>query len=54
VEYAGVTYVCSGAVSGNWWKGDIDATREGYGVVDLYEDGSYQTQYVAYGWTPHA
>jgi 3',5'-cyclic-AMP phosphodiesterase len=54
VDYAGVTYVCNGAVCGNWWKGDIDATREGYGVVDLYEDGSYQTQYVAYGWTPRA
>jgi 3',5'-cyclic AMP phosphodiesterase CpdA len=52
VDYAGVTYVCNGAVCGNWWKGDIDATREGYGVVDLFDDGSFQTQYVAYGWTP--
>ncbi len=52
IEYAGVTYICSGAVSGNWWKGDHHGTQEGYAVVDLYDDGSIDWEYQDYGWTP--
>jgi predicted phosphodiesterase len=51
-EYLGVTYVCNGAVCSNWWKGNYQETDEGYGVVDLYADGTFDAQYVAYGWTP--
>lgn len=54
IEYAGVTYVCSGAVSGNWWKGKHHGTEEGYALVDLYDDGSFDWQYVDYGWQPPA
>jgi 3',5'-cyclic-AMP phosphodiesterase len=50
-DYAGVTYLCSGAVSGNWWKGRHYETAEGYNVVDLYDDGTFGWRYVAYGWT---
>lgn len=49
-EYAGVTYLCSGAVSGNWWKGKHYETAEGYNVVDLYDDGTFGWKYVGYGW----
>jgi Icc protein len=49
-EYLGVTYVCGGAVSGNWWKGPHQETREGYSLVDLYPDGAFDVQYVAYDW----
>jgi hypothetical protein len=52
VTYNGVTYCCNGAVSGNWWKGDHKECDEGYAVVDLYEDGSFENQYVAYNWIP--
>lgn len=52
VSYNGVTYCCNGAVCGNWWKGDHKECDEGYSLVDLYEDGSFETQYVAYNWTP--
>jgi predicted MPP superfamily phosphohydrolase len=52
VDYNGVTYLCNGAVSGAWWKGDNQECDEGYGVVDLYEDGSFDHQYVAYNWKP--
>ena len=52
VTYQGVTYVCGGAVCGDWWKGDLDGTDEGYTVVDLYEGGAFDARYVAYGWKP--
>ncbi len=52
LEYSGVTYICSGAVSGYWWKGDHATTDEGYSVIDLYKDGSFDQHYVAYGWKP--
>lgn len=52
VEYLGVTYICDGAVSGAWWGGDWHECDEGYGVIDLYDDGTFEYQYVAYGWTP--
>lgn len=54
VEYSGMTYISSGAVSGYWWKGDHATTDEGYSVLDLYQDGSFDQQYVAYGWKPRS
>ncbi len=50
VEYAGVTYLCSGAVCGSWWKGDHLGFDEGYAIIDLYSDGSFEHVYVPYGW----
>jgi 3',5'-cyclic-AMP phosphodiesterase len=50
VEMDGVTYICNGAVSGAWWKGRKDRCDEGYGVVDLFDDGSFQNTYATYGW----
>ncbi len=51
IEYLGVTYLCGGAVSGDYWKGirngECDA---GYSLIDLYDDGSFDRQYVTYGW----
>ncbi len=52
VDYCGVTYICGGAVCGDWWKGDHYECDEGYGIVDLYADGSFAHQYVAFGWEP--
>jgi len=51
VEYQGVTYICDGAVSGSWWKGANRGVSEGFGVVDLYDDGSFDHRYETYGWT---
>ena len=39
-----------GAVSGNWWKGHFHEFAEGYGVFDLFPDGTFEHQYVTYGW----
>jgi len=52
VEYLGITYICDGAVSAKWWGGNNQETEEGYGIFDLYNDGSFEYQYIAYGWTP--
>lgn len=51
VDYLGVTYLCGGAVSGNWWKGSrFEEADPGYDMLDLYDDGSVERQYVTYGW----
>jgi Icc protein len=50
IELDGVTYVCDGAVSGAWWKGPKERCAEGYGLFDLFDDGSFKHQYVPYGW----
>ena len=49
-DYNGVTYLCNGAVSGNWWKGRHHECDEGYAVIDLNSDGSFTHQYLTYGW----
>lgn len=54
MEYLGVTYACSGAVSGNWWKGSYHEFDPKYALVDLYKDGSFDIEMVSYGWTPKA
>lgn len=50
VDYNGVAYCCNGAVCGGWWKGPHRECREGYAVVDLFNDGSFENTYVEYGW----
>jgi 3',5'-cyclic-AMP phosphodiesterase len=50
ISYAGINFVNSGAVCGQWWKGSFHHTVEGYNVVDLYDDGTYRTEYLNYGW----
>lgn len=52
MSYEGVSFVCGGAVSGAWWKGPEDRCAEGYSLFDLYDDGSFEHEYVTYGWTP--
>ncbi len=50
VDFNGTTYLCNGAVSGNWWKGAHYECHEGYAVLDLYDDGSFGHEYVRFGW----
>ena len=45
VRYLGVTYACSGAVSSGWWKGRNQEFGNGYAIVDLYPDGSFDYRY---------
>ena len=46
VEYLGVKYLCNGAVSGNWWDGNYQEFPPAYVLVDLFDDGSSESQYV--------
>lgn len=50
VDFRGVSYLCNGAVSGSWWKGPQAEAFEGYALVDCYDDGSVEREYVGYGW----
>lgn len=50
VDYLGTTYLCNGAVCGAWWKGKHHEFSEGYALIDLYDDGSFEHRYVEYGW----
>lgn len=54
VEYQGVTYMCNGAVCGNWWKGRHKQCDEGYTLLDLYDDGTFDRAYTNYGWKADA
>jgi len=54
IEFGGVSYLCNGAVSANWWKGKHRGTDFGYAVVDLHDDGTVESRYVPYGWTARA
>ena len=47
--YQNVHYHCSGAVSGNWWNDEpYEMTHKGYGLFELFEDGSHTFKYVEY------
>jgi len=50
LEYNNVTYICDGAVCAAWWGGPFHQCQEGYGLFDLYEDGTFEHQYIDYGW----
>jgi 3',5'-cyclic AMP phosphodiesterase CpdA len=50
VELNGMTAICDGAVSGSWWGGPFQEVPEGYGVFDLWPDGTFAHQYHTYGW----
>ena len=50
VQLKGIHFHCNGAVCGAWWKGKNDGFAEGYAVVDLFDDGTLDCRYVAYGW----
>jgi len=50
VEYNGITYISNGSVSGSWWHGDYKQTPPGYGLVHLFDDGSFEADYIQYPW----
>lgn len=48
VEYNNINFICNGAVSGAWWNGNNRQTAPGYGLIDLYSDGSFDEKYYNY------
>ena len=43
-------FYCNAAVCGAWWSGAYGGFAEGYGVYDLYDDGSHDFQFLNFGW----
>lgn len=54
IEMVDATYICAGAVSGNWWKGDRYRTEPGYSLITLHPDGKFDFNYTGYGWNDSA
>jgi predicted MPP superfamily phosphohydrolase len=50
-EYRGVWYICGGAASGAWWTGSEYGFPPMYGKINLYADGTFDYEFVDYGWT---
>ncbi len=48
VDYLGTTFICGGAVSGNWWQGPYHSHPAGFSVFDLWADGSFKHEYRTY------
>lgn len=48
IDFNGVSYLCGGAVSGNWWDGKYYQCDYGYETIDLYDDGSFERRYINY------
>ncbi|MDZ4819469.1 MAG: metallophosphoesterase [Planctomycetota bacterium] len=53
-QYLGTRYYCNGAVCGGFWEGKYHQFDEGYALVNLYDNGDSQCEYVNYGWKAEA
>lgn len=48
---AGMQVVNGGAISAAWWGGAFrEGTEEGFVLVNTYKDGTYDWEYIDYGW----
>lgn len=54
IRHQYTTHIGEGAVCGAWWKGPQRLSREGFGVVDLHADGTFDHTYHDYGWDAKA
>ena len=50
-EADGVTYCCSGAVCGGWWKPHKSYCAPTWALIDLMDDGSFRYELKPTGWT---
>lgn len=48
LRYHGARYLTNGAICGNWWNGSYFDFPPGYVVITLYQDGSSESEFVAY------
>jgi Icc protein len=49
-NYMGIDYLCNGAACGAWWFGKYQEFPPMYAIIDLYEDGTFQSELVHYDW----
>jgi 3',5'-cyclic AMP phosphodiesterase CpdA len=57
LDYRGVTYLTNPAVCGGWWTHNhMDIVPPGFGagytMIDLHADGTFNFDYIDYGWRP--
>ena len=50
IDFRGITFVCDGAVSGNWWRGKYKGLSEGFGILDVTSIGDVKHSYCDFGW----
>jgi 3',5'-cyclic-AMP phosphodiesterase len=50
IEVEDIHYLNGGAICGNWWKGSVMGTSEGFNQIDLHPDGTFDIVYQTYGW----
>lgn len=48
LEYLGVRFISGGAICGNWWQGTFLDFPPAYVMVNLYDDGSSDSEFVPY------
>jgi Icc protein len=51
VVHEGITYLCSGAVSADWWNSNTYEEKgypAGYRLIDFYKDGSIRHKFITY------
>jgi Icc protein len=49
IQFRGIRFVTSGAVSGNWWRGTRAGSAEGYSVMTVAANETVVQRYVPYG-----
>lgn len=54
IAYRGIQFICNGAVCGDWWHGPRLGHPPGYGILDLWPNGTFNHQYVPYAWEKKA
>jgi Icc protein len=50
ISYLGIDYHCNGAACGAWWFGKYQEFPPMYAVIDLNEDGTFNSELVHYNW----
>ena len=50
LTYDGLTYINGGSVSGRWWRGAYHHTPPGFGLLDLFADGTFCYAYTPTAW----
>ncbi len=50
LNFQGTRYYGNGAGCGAWWGGAFQNVAPGYGLVDLFSDGTVANEYVEFGW----
>jgi Icc protein len=48
MEFAGISFIGSPAVSGEWWRGDFLGCPSGFTIVDLHPDGRFESAFCDY------